>query len=172
MSGRHLLRGNGPTETRTQVLGIHSPECSPLCHRTAPSSTKTGGREWIVNSPEEKDLMVFVDEKLNVSQQSVLTAQKANCVLGCIKSSMCGTLREGILPLCSTLVRPHQECCIQLWGHNARQMWSCWNESRGGHKDDQRAGAPFVCRQIERQGCSPWRREDSREQPSKHLKGA
>jgi len=56
-----------------------------------------------------------VDEKLDVSQQCALTAPKGNCTLGCTKSSVDSRLREGILPLYSTLVRPHLESCIQLW---------------------------------------------------------
>jgi len=30
-------------------------------------------------------------------------------------------LRKGILPLCSTLVRPHQESCVQLWSPQHRK---------------------------------------------------
>jgi len=63
---------------------------------------------------------VLVDEKFNVIRQSVLVAQKANCTLGCIPSSVSSRARGGILPLCSTLVRPPRESCVQLWSPQHR----------------------------------------------------
>ena len=61
-----------------------------------------------------------MDCKLDMSQQCT-EVQKANCILGCIKRSMASRAREVILPLCSVLVRPHLEYCIQMWSPQYRR---------------------------------------------------
>jgi len=103
------------------------------------------GREWIENSPEEKDLGVLVDDKLNMTHQCALAAQKANCILGCIQSSVASRAREGILPflLCFSetppgVLHPALEPSAQ------ERHGAVGAGPEEGNTNDQRAGIPLL----------------------------
>jgi len=65
-------------------------------------------------------------------------------MLGCMKRRVVRRKREEIVSLCSALLRPHLEYCVQARGPSTVKLWSCWSWSRGEHEDDQRAGAPLL----------------------------
>jgi len=109
--------------------------------------------EWTQSSPEEKDLGgVLFDQKLNTTQQCALAAQKANHILGCIKSSVASRSMEGILSPCSALGRPHLESCVQLWSPQHERHGPVGAGPEEGHKNGQRAGAPLLRRKAETVG--------------------
>lgn len=115
-------------------------------------SSKKGSRatntisHWTESSPAEKDLGVLADEKLSKTQHCMLTAQKANGVLGCIQTwgqqgeggdsaSLFCSAETPAGVLCPALGPPTQEGCGPA-GLSPEE----------GHEGAQRAGAPCLVR--------------------------
>jgi len=101
------------------------------------------GDERIESSPAEGDLGVLIDERLDMSRQCALAAQRANRVLGCITRSVASRSREVILPLCSDetspgVLRSALEPSAQE-GHG-----TVGAGPKEGYKNDPRAGTPLL----------------------------
>jgi len=60
-------------------------------------------------------------QKLDMSQQCAPAAWNAYSMLGCTNSGA-AMGSKGTVPLCSALMRPHLQCCIQAWGPAQRDV--------------------------------------------------
>jgi len=102
------------------------------------------GDEWIESSPEENNLELLVDEKLDMSQQRALATQMANHILGCIKRNVDSRSREVILPLLHSGETPPGVLhpALEPSAQERHRPFGVGPEE--GHKSDQRDGTPLL----------------------------
>ena len=92
--------------------------------------------------PCQKDLSILVDGKQDMSQQCALTAQKANCIPGCIQSSIASRAREMILPLCSGEASPGV-LYLDVESSVQERHGPVGARPEEGHKNDSRDATPM-----------------------------
>ncbi|XP_050171666.1 uncharacterized protein LOC126640148 [Myiozetetes cayanensis] len=91
-----------------KLMKFNKAKCKVLhLNQGNPNRKKRLVSEWIKSRSGEKNLRVLVNEKLNMTQQFVVAAQKNNCILGFVRRSLTSSLAEVILLVYSALVRPH-----------------------------------------------------------------
>ena len=83
-------------------------------HQSNPRYIYRLGEELLESSPVKKDLGVLVDEKLNMSQQCALAAQKVNSILAFFRRGVASRDSKVIAPLYSALMMPHLEYSVSL----------------------------------------------------------
>ena len=76
---------------------------------------------WLENSLVEKDLGIYVDNKLKFSKQCLEARNKANRMLGFIARNVSHKSKQVVRILYNAYVRPHLEYCVQAWSPHYQQ---------------------------------------------------
>jgi len=89
-----------------------------------------------------------------MSQQCVLAALKANCILGCIKTGVVEKQGRGLSPsaLLCLCEAPSGVLCPGLGPPAQGKHGAVGVGLEDSHRDDQRAGTPLLCRNVDKVG--------------------
>ena len=96
-----------------------------------PRGTYSMGDRQLEATEGEKDLGVFIDNKLDFGKHIRAVVGKANSILGMIRVSFACMNKTMFLNLYPALVRPLLEYCVQVWSPYKKNTLDCWREFRG-----------------------------------------
>lgn len=101
-----------------------------LCRQSIDSSSENDTQScWLTKNPARPASVCFQPRKTTISWSAI--------------KSMISMSRWLVLPLCSALVRPHLDVCIQLWGSQHKIDTVPLEQVQRSHKDAQRNEAPL-----------------------------
>ena len=122
--------------TENAQLKLHEDKCVTMTIGQSDQTRRTPYRLTTNNHtlkevPQEKDLGVVIDNKLNFSEHLANKVNKANSILGLIWRTFEYKNQETMLTLYKTLVRPHLEYANQIWSpHLIKDITSVENVQR------------------------------------------
>ncbi|KAJ7413333.1 hypothetical protein WISP_91369 [Willisornis vidua] len=101
---------------RANLMMLNKAKCKILhVSQDNPKQKYRLGREWVESSPA-KNLGMLAVEKLDMTQQPALAAQKANQILGCLKRSMASSfIPDAYAHGYSKLQHCNSE--VRIWSH-------------------------------------------------------
>lgn len=102
---------------------------SSLPWKEWPLATIQTGTGWLRSVSAENDFWIWIDKKLNMSQQCALVPKKVKNILGYIYRNIADRLREVIISLSSALVSSYLEYCGLYFGSPIhKKTLTNWNK--------------------------------------------
>lgn len=87
---------------------------------------------------------VLFSAQLAMSQHYAQVNNNASDILAYIRNPVARRSREVIIPMCSALMRPYLENCIQFWVPHYKKSSKPWRVSRKGNVADEVAGTQVL----------------------------
>lgn len=100
-----------------------------------------------------------MERPFRISHQCALPTKKANSLLVCIRQSTASRLREGIISLCSALMRPHLLCWVQLRAPQSKRDMDILDRPQQRATKIMKVRDNCMTRGSESWYCSAWNRE-------------